>query len=107
MDVLIHECATSKGGSPGFSKEQVGKHRESKRTFPDEAGKIFSRVRPRLAVFSHIANDAQSSEEILRGAREHYKGPIVAGEDLIQIEISRDEIAVRKGGRLLELVGPK
>ena len=104
VDVMIHECATSQGGPPGLSREQVRKHRESKRTFPDQAGIVFGRIKPRLAVFSHIENDAKSVEEIMRGARDHFSGHMVVGEDLMRIQITRSEITIRKDGKLLNLI---
>ncbi len=46
-------------------------------------------------MFSHIENDAESAEEILRGARRHYKGPIVVGEDLMYAKIKADFVISR------------
>jgi len=57
-----------------------------------EAGQVFKRVQPKLAVFSH-ANPARAVTLPL--VRQSYTGPVEFGEDLMTIEIG-DTIEVRR-----------
>ena len=50
----------------------------------EQAGQMFARVKPRLAVFSH----APGSEALLAQARRHYSGRLEAAEDLLVIDIA-------------------
>ena len=59
-------------------------------TTPEQAGDVFSRVKPRLAVYSH----APSSERMISQTRKTYAGPLQGAEDLLTIVIG-DEIEVR------------
>jgi ribonuclease Z len=59
-------------------------------TDPVEAGQIFARVQPKLAVFSHGGTQAT-----LPYVRQKYSGPVEIGEDMMTIEIG-DKIEVRR-----------
>jgi len=56
----------------------------------EEAGVVFARVKPRLAVYAHI-----SDADLITPARKSYSGPLEAGEDLMTIEIG-DKVTVRR-----------
>jgi ribonuclease Z len=56
----------------------------------DEAGVVFARVKPRLAVYAHI-----SDADLITPARKSYSGPLEAGEDLMTIEIG-ESVTVRR-----------
>jgi ribonuclease Z len=60
-------------------------------TDPAEAGKIFERVKPGLAVFSHYSAGAP----ILPLVRQSYSGPVELGEDGMTIEIG-ETINIRR-----------
>jgi ribonuclease Z len=49
-----------------------------------EAGRLFQRAKPKLAVFSH-ANPARAA--ILSLVKQSYAGPVEFGEDLMTIEL--------------------
>jgi ribonuclease Z len=96
VDVLIHELGPSKQapvltGSPDELIPNSRLTRRQARTIADhhtdgaEAGHVFERVRPKLAVFSHFPNIVPA--ETLRLVRETYSGPVEFGEDLMTIEI--------------------
>ena len=57
-----------------------------------EGGRIFERVKPKLAVFSHDKVDPVAT---LRLVRQTYAGPVEFGEDLMTIDIG-DTIAGRR-----------
>ena len=61
-------------------------------TDPAEAGQVFQKVKPKLAVFSHF-NVAPAA--VLPRLKQNYTGPVEFGEDLMTIEIG-DKIDVRR-----------
>jgi ribonuclease Z len=103
VDVLIHEVGRSKqdpalSGPPnerlpgGFNTRQQLRIIADHHTDGAEAGQVFQRVKPKLAVFSH-ANPARDATLPL--VRRSYTGPVEFGEDLMTIEIG-DKIDVRR-----------
>ena len=99
-DLLIHEVALARPelmASP-FAQRIMAHH-----TSPREAGMVFAQARPKLAVYSHIALPRNEKvppatiEDIVRGTRESYDGPLVVGEDLMSFEIG-DSVVVRRWG---------
>jgi ribonuclease Z len=92
VDVLIHEALdadTVRGWFP--TKPAIAEAILAKHTTPRQAGEVFSRVKPRLAVYSH----APDSEAIIAQTRETYAGPLQGAEDLLTIEIG-NSIEVRR-----------
>lgn len=57
-----------------------------------EAGQVFQRVKPKLAVFSHF-NVAPTATLTL--VRQNYAGPVEFGEDLMTIEVG-DTVIVHR-----------
>ena len=88
-DVLIHEVAMA---SPELMKSSdsvrriIGHH-----TIPQEAGKIFSRVKPKLAVYSHIVlftkDGLPTLGQLVEATRTTYDGPLQVGADLMTFDI--------------------
>jgi ribonuclease Z len=56
-------------------------------TTPEQAGEVFARTKPRLAVYSHIVLPNANPDEIMAATRTTYAGPVEIGEDLMTIEI--------------------
>jgi ribonuclease Z len=56
-------------------------------TSPEQAGEIFSRVKPRLALYSHIGRGSVSEATLLKRTRKTYAGPLRVGADLMAIEV--------------------
>lgn len=54
---------------------------------PEQAGTLFSRIAPRLAVFTHVVPSPATAEDLLPPARTTYTGPLVAGYDLMTIRV--------------------
>jgi len=96
-DVLVHEVFDPEAYrevSNSFTPEQrqrVADHH----TTPEEAGKVFTKVAPRLAVYSHIV--PPKVPDVVPHTRVTYAGPLEVGEDLMSITIG-DEIQVRHPG---------
>jgi len=96
-DVLVHEVLDPEAfGEVGNSltPEQQARVREH-HTTPEEAGKVFTKVQPKLAVYSHIV--PPNVPDVVPHTRKTYSGPLEVGEDLMTIEIG-DQIRVRQPG---------
>lgn len=71
-------------------------------TKPDEAGVVFSRVKPRLAVYYHFSLQggagvpAPTEQDVLEMTRKTYAGPLVLGEDLMTFTIEPDGAVTQK-----------
>ena len=92
VDVLIHEVAFA--NPELIKKSQTAGEIQSLHTTPEEAAKLFSTVRPGLAIYSHIAliltdpsiPPANFSDLIPR-TRTAYDGRLEIGEDNMIIEV--------------------
>ena len=100
-DVLIHEVVAA---SPSLVKIAAFKRIVSHHTTPREAGVVFERAHPKLAVYTHIvqlsnpSNPAPSLADIVAATRQTYEGPLVVGEDLMTFSIGADGVAVYRSG---------
>ena len=85
-DLLVHEV-TAAAGTAAESPEQL-KRIGSNHTTPEQAGEIFSRVQPKLAVYNHLLLfGGATAEDLIPATRRNYSGPLMVGEDLLQIQI--------------------
>jgi len=90
VDVLVHEvvdaaAVRARSGDPRGLERIVSHH-----TTPEQAGEVFARVKPRLAVYSHASN----SESVITDTRKTYAGPLQGPEDMLTIEVG-EKIEVR------------
>lgn len=96
-DVLIHEVvaveAEKRGAAGNLTPEQVRRIIEH-HTTPEEAGKIFAAVHPKLAVYSHIVPSMATAADLVAPTRRTYSGPLAVGEDGMTIEIGEKVRAV-------------
>jgi ribonuclease Z len=85
-DLLVHEV-TAVAGSAAENPEQL-KRISSNHTTPQQAGEIFARVEPKLAVYNHLLLfGSATAKDLIAPTRQKYAGPLVVGEDLLAIEI--------------------
>lgn len=94
VDLLIHEVMST--------DERVFKEAprllsvKDHHTMPEEAGVVFDRVKPKLAVYSHIVMLSLPGilppplSDLIERTRKTYQGPLVVGEDLMRFEIGDD-----------------
>jgi ribonuclease Z len=97
VDVLIHEVfvpETLEGAaiSPDAAKRVLALH-----TTPEQAGAVFSRAKPKLAVYSHICLPTATATELIPATRKTYAGPLEVGEDLMVIDVD-EQVRVRRPG---------
>ncbi|MEO8449767.1 MAG: MBL fold metallo-hydrolase [Gemmatimonadota bacterium] len=96
VDVLIHEVVDpdiirNRADHPNPSAiEAIIAHH----TTPEQAGEVFTRVAPRLAVYSH----APSAESVITKTRKTYSGPLQGAEDLLTIVVG-EKVEVRHFAR--------
>jgi ribonuclease Z len=85
-DLLIHEVQLARPGRRGGAAAGRPAGR-SHHTTAREAGAIFARIAPKLAVYSHLIMGRATPEELIRRTRQTYAGRLAVGRDLMVIEI--------------------
>jgi len=86
-DLLVHEV-TAVAGRAAKNEHQL-KRINSNHTTPEQAGQIFARVKPKLAVYNHLLLfGSATADDLIPATRQLYAGPLLVGEDLLRIEIS-------------------
>ncbi len=87
VDVLVHAVAApdtlQRAGIPPALVQSIVAHHVT----PEQAGEVFARVKPKLAVYSHIVLPAATEQDLLPPTRKTYAGPLELGEDLMVIAI--------------------
>jgi ribonuclease Z len=98
-DIIIHEVAAVR---PELLKDQQVQRVMAHHTSPQEAGMVFSRSQPKLAVYTHLVLLARPSipaitiGDLIKQTRETYSGPLEVGEDLMAIEVGEGPPAVKR-----------
>ena len=98
-DLLIHQVAAVR---PELLTSPVFQAILAHHTKPEEAGVVFARTKPRLAVFYHFSLlstpqvSAMTVPEVIELARKNYGGALLGGEDLMVFRIGRDAVRVGK-----------
>jgi len=97
-DLLVHEVSMAK---PEVAQTEAAKRILAHHTSPQEAGRVFSTAKPRLAVYAHISAaggagpTAPQPAEYIAATRDTYNGPLEFGEDLMTINIG-DAVTVER-----------
>ncbi len=101
-DLVVHEVAVF---ASELLKQPSFQHIQSIHVTPSQAGTVFARIHPKLAVYSHIAQlgtpaaPAPGLAEIIGETRQTYQGPLVVGEDLMTFDVGTDGVAVYRAAR--------
>jgi ribonuclease Z len=84
-DLLIHEVIIAPDTlSKSDPKYPILAHH----TTAEQAGRVFSQVKPKLAAFSHISKlYGLNEEDIMKSTKANYSGPLIMGEDLMSFSI--------------------
>jgi len=89
VDVLVHEVVSpeverrrAQVPDPKAVERIIAHH-----TTAEQAGRIFARTKPRLAVYSHIVPSPAVAEDLIPPTRRHYSGELAVGFDLMTITI--------------------
>jgi ribonuclease Z len=95
VDVLVHEVLDADTVRAWFpTNPKAAEAILAKHTTPEQAGEVFARVKPRLAVYSHAPN----ADRVITQTRKTYTGPLQGAEDMLTIEIG-EKIDVRHFAR--------
>jgi ribonuclease Z len=94
-DLLIHEVVSPESLKRAGYAEERAKVIINHHTAPEEAGKIFSIVKPKLAVYSHIVLPSATEDDLIPPTRKIYSGALELGEDLMVIEVG-EKVIVRR-----------
>ena len=89
VDLIVHEVVgmTDEFMAARPGSERVYEHHTNAR----QAGEVFSRVRPKLAVYSHLAlYEDYDADRLIADTRETYDGRVIVGEDLMQFVVGDD-----------------
>jgi len=90
-DLLIHEVIIA---PDTLSKSDPKYNIFAHHTTPEQAGKVFNEVKPKLAAYSHIGKMyGHNEQELLKRTKVNYSGPIIIGEDLMSFSIG-DSVSV-------------
>jgi ribonuclease Z len=105
VDVLVHEVIAaelqrSRASDPERAERVIAHH-----TTPEQAGEVFTRVKPKLAVYSHIGPVTATANELIPPTRKTYSGPLEVGEDLMVIDIG-DTVTVAPRRPIANTVEP-
>jgi ribonuclease Z len=85
-DLIVHEV-TAAAASTAENAAQL-KRISANHTTPEQAAVVFSRAQPKLAVYNHLLLfGAAKADDLIPATRKNYAGPLLVGEDLMQIEI--------------------
>jgi ribonuclease Z len=94
VDLLVHEVAGTSAEllqTSNTARIVAGNH-----TSPEEAAEVFSRAKPKLAVYSHILQfGGVLLDDMVDSTRRGYSGPFEVGEDLMSIDVG-STVAVRR-----------
>jgi ribonuclease Z len=92
-DVVLHEVldADELRSRATHQTEQQRARIIAHHSTPEEAGTIFTRIKPKLAVYYHNIG----TERILQKTRLTYSGPLELSEDLMTINVG-DEVTVQR-----------
>ena len=98
VDLLVHEVASpesfQRAGTPPERAKSVIEHHVT----PEQAGEVFAKTKPRLAVYSHIVQPDASEQDLIPPTRKAYSGPVEVGEDLMVILVG-EKVEVRRPAR--------
>lgn len=88
VDLLIHETKIPDGAARTAVSLTV-------HTTPQQAGELFARTRPKMAVYTHIIPPETTADELIGYTRPYYDGPITVAHDLMEIRLrGEDEIII-------------
>jgi ribonuclease Z len=85
-DLLVHEVAATTEDL--LRTTEQFKRITKNHTTPEQAGEVFTRVRPKLAVYTHILLFGPfKDKDLIPATRKRYSGPLEVGEDLMRIDV--------------------
>jgi len=99
VDLLIHEAVAPEVLKRIRNNDERAKTIIEHHTTPEQAGGIFSKTKPKLAVYSHIVPPSATEQDLIPPTRKTYSGALELGEDLMVIEVG-EKVLVRRPNTL-------
>ncbi len=97
VDVFVHEAFldaevfSKKANVPIETTEKI----VTVHTTPEVLGQIFDIAKPKLGIGYHYFLDDDTVDPFFQGVEKTYDGPVALAQDLMVINVSKEEIAVR------------
>ena len=88
VNLLIHNVAAAR--EEDLRQSERMRSITNLHLMPEEAGEVFSRSNPELAVYTHMVLYSTSIEELIQRTRRTYSGPLEIGEDLMVFDIGEN-----------------
>ncbi|HSE47487.1 MAG TPA: MBL fold metallo-hydrolase [Gemmatimonadales bacterium] len=98
VDLLVHEVVSAETFPRAGARPERAKTVTEHHVTPEQAGEIFAKTKPRLAVYSHIVLPIATEQDLIPPTRKTYSGLVEVGEDLMVIEVG-EKIEVRRPAR--------
>jgi len=95
VDLLFHEIVSPEAFKRTPLDAERAKSVAAHHTTPEQAGEIFSKSKPKLAVLSHIVPPTATEADLRPLIRKTYSGALELGEDLMVIEVG-EKVLVRR-----------
>ncbi|MDQ3220501.1 MAG: MBL fold metallo-hydrolase [Acidobacteriota bacterium] len=95
VDLLVHEVASPEAMKRSGQTVERQKSVVAHHTTPERAGEVFAKVKPKLAVYSHIVPPFAEEASLIALTRKTFTGSLEVGQDLMVIEIG-EKIEIRR-----------
>jgi ribonuclease Z len=95
VDLLVHEVAEPASFKRAGIDEQRTQAVIAHHVTPQQAGEVFAKTKPKLAVYSHIVQPNATADDLIPATRQTYSGALELGEDLMVIEVG-ERVDVRR-----------
>jgi len=97
VDVFVHELFID---ATTFAEKnnmplQVAENVVNEHTSPSKLGEVFSIAKPVLGVGTHYFTNDDTIDPAFQGLKSTYDGPVIIGQDLLVINVTRDQIVCR------------
>jgi len=95
VDLLVHEVASPESFQRAGTRPERAQSVIAHHVTPEQAGEVFARTNPKLAVYSHIVQPDAGERDLVPPTRKAYSGPLEVGEDLMVIVVD-EKIEIRR-----------
>ncbi len=98
VDLLIHEVVSLDSlRRANYSDERI-RTIINHHTSPEQAGELFSKVKPKMAVYYHLVLPTAVESDLLTRTRTKYNGPVEVGHDLMVMEVG-EQVTLKKASQ--------
>lgn len=98
VDLLIHEVVSLDSlRRANYSDERI-RTIINHHTSPEQAGELFTKVKPKMAVYYHLVLPTAVESDLLTRTRTKYNGPLEVGYDLMVMEVG-EKVTLKKASQ--------